>query len=78
MCAEGRGVIADAQTVHVTRPDGSLLTLKAKNILIATGGVATKIPIEGAVSCCTARMHTCTHACRPHDVMGSGVHALNG
>jgi glutathione reductase (NADPH) len=32
----------------VTKPDGSEQLLKAKNILIATGGAASKLPIEGA------------------------------
>ncbi|KXZ52199.1 hypothetical protein GPECTOR_10g830 [Gonium pectorale] len=45
---EGRGKLLDANTVEVTALDGSKRILKAKHILIATGGVATKIPIEGA------------------------------
>ncbi|GIM01826.1 hypothetical protein Vretimale_6606 [Volvox reticuliferus] len=45
---EGRGVILDPQTVEVAAPDGSKRQLRTKNILIATGGVATRIPIEGA------------------------------
>ncbi|GLI63070.1 hypothetical protein VaNZ11_005972 [Volvox africanus] len=45
---EGRGAILDPQSVEVTAGDGSRRVLRAKNILIATGGVATKIPIEGA------------------------------
>jgi hypothetical protein len=32
----------------VTKPDGSEVLLKAKNILIATGGAPTRLPIEGA------------------------------
>ncbi|EFJ53152.1 hypothetical protein VOLCADRAFT_78818 [Volvox carteri f. nagariensis] len=45
---EGRGRILDATTVEVAAPDGAVRHLRAKNILLATGGVATKIPIEGA------------------------------
>ncbi|GFR42233.1 hypothetical protein Agub_g3127 [Astrephomene gubernaculifera] len=45
---EGRGALLDPSTVQVTAPDGSKRTLRAKHILIATGGVATKIPIPGA------------------------------
>lgn len=33
---------------QVTKADGSEQLLKAKNILVATGGYATKLPIEGA------------------------------
>ncbi|KAG2438516.1 hypothetical protein HXX76_005067 [Chlamydomonas incerta] len=45
---EGRGALKDAHTVEVTGADGSVRLLKAKNVLIATGGVATGIPMEGA------------------------------
>eukprot|EP00879_Flechtneria_rotunda_P016082 GHRR01016823.1.p1 GENE.GHRR01016823.1~~GHRR01016823.1.p1 ORF type:complete len:482 (+),score=161.44 GHRR01016823.1:604-2049(+) len=45
---EGKGSIVDANTVKVTRPDGSTETMRGKNILLATGGHATKLPIEGA------------------------------
>ncbi|WIA38411.1 hypothetical protein OEZ86_001737 [Tetradesmus obliquus] len=45
---EGKGSLLDKNTVQVTRPDGSMEVLRAKNILIATGGYATKLPIEGA------------------------------
>ncbi|GLC44983.1 hypothetical protein PLESTB_001746700 [Pleodorina starrii] len=45
---EGRGSLADATTVEVTGADGSKRRLRAKHILVATGGVVTKIPIEGA------------------------------
>lgn len=33
---------------QVTKPDGSEQLLRGKNVLIATGGYATKVPIEGA------------------------------
>jgi hypothetical protein len=56
----------DAHTVEVQLPDGSTKQLTTKNILLATGGVATKIPIEGSVrdlvavvllgTCCTQRL----------------------
>lgn len=45
---EGRGVLLDPHTVEVTASDGSKRQLKAKHVLIATGGTPTKIPIEGA------------------------------
>lgn len=45
---EGKGSLVDAHTVKVTKPDGSEVLLKAKNILIATGGAPTRLPIEGA------------------------------
>ncbi|KAG2500152.1 hypothetical protein HYH03_001734 [Edaphochlamys debaryana] len=45
---EGRGKLLDAHRVEVTAPDGSVRVLKAKQVLLATGGVATRIPIEGA------------------------------
>lgn len=49
--AEGRGIIVDPHTVEVRAADGSLLrTLRARNILVATGSHAVKIPIPGAVS----------------------------
>jgi pyruvate/2-oxoglutarate dehydrogenase complex dihydrolipoamide dehydrogenase (E3) component len=35
-------------TVQVSLPDGSEQLLKAKNILIATGGAPSKLDIEGA------------------------------
>lgn len=35
--------------MEVTAADGSVRLLKAKHVLIATGGVATAIPMEGAV-----------------------------
>lgn len=45
---EGRGKIVDPHTVEVKLADGSTKQLTTKNILVATGGYATKIPIEGA------------------------------
>ncbi|KAI8473138.1 MAG: hypothetical protein J3K34DRAFT_189860 [Monoraphidium minutum] len=45
---EGKGVLKDAHTVEVEGADGSKRTLRAKNILVATGGYATKIDIPGA------------------------------
>lgn len=45
---EGRGKLLDAHTVEVIAADGSKRTLKAKNILVATGGYATKLDIPGA------------------------------
>lgn len=34
--------------MQVSKPDGSEVLLKAKNILIATGGAPSKLDIEGA------------------------------
>lgn len=45
---EGKGSLVDAHTVKVSLPDGSEQLLKAKNILIATGGAPSKLDIEGA------------------------------
>eukprot|EP00775_Hariotina_reticulata_P005372 gene5372-5607_t len=45
---EGHGMLVDKNTVKVTRADGSEQLLKGKNILVATGGYATKLPIPGA------------------------------
>jgi glutathione reductase (NADPH) len=45
---EGKGSLVDAHTVEVTAADGTKQRLTAKNILIATGGHATRLPIEGA------------------------------
>lgn len=47
--AEGRGIILDPHTVEVRAADGSVRQLKTKNILVATGGRAVKLPIPGAV-----------------------------
>jgi hypothetical protein len=48
--AEGKGKIVDAHTVEVALPSGGSRRLTAKYILVATGGVATRLDIEGAVS----------------------------
>lgn len=45
---EGRGALLDPHTVEVHAPDGSTKRLTAKNILIAVGGYAYKLTIEGA------------------------------
>lgn len=45
---EGRGAVLDAHTVEVRLVDGSVMHLRTKNILIATGGHAVKIDIPGA------------------------------
>lgn len=45
---EGKGRLVDPHTVEVTSPDGAKRTLKAKNILVATGGYATRLDIPGA------------------------------
>lgn len=45
---EGRGVVLDAHTVEVRAADGSVRRLRTRNILVATGGHAVKIPIPGA------------------------------
>jgi len=39
----------DAHTVEVSSVDGKKRLLKAKHVLIATGGVVTKLKIPGAV-----------------------------
>jgi len=51
---EGKGVLTDAHTVEVHQMDGTIKKLTAKNILVATGGAATKLPIEGAEHCITS------------------------
>lgn len=63
--AEGRGVLKDAHTVEVTAPNGDVRVLRAKHILLATGGVPTKLHIPGAVSCqvLSARGLPCTGRC---------------
>eukprot|EP00878_Enallax_costatus_P014556 GHUV01015227.1.p1 GENE.GHUV01015227.1~~GHUV01015227.1.p1 ORF type:complete len:416 (+),score=110.51 GHUV01015227.1:307-1554(+) len=48
---EGKGSLIDRNTVQVTKADGSVEQLRAKNILIATGSHATRLPIEGAEHC---------------------------
>jgi pyruvate/2-oxoglutarate dehydrogenase complex dihydrolipoamide dehydrogenase (E3) component len=50
MSAEGRGQLVDAHTVEVAMANGGTRKLKAKHILIATGGFPTKLAIPGAVS----------------------------
>jgi glutathione reductase (NADPH) len=40
--------------MQVNRPDGSEQVLKAKNILVATGGAPSKLNIEGAEHCITS------------------------
>lgn len=40
--------------LQVTKADGSVEKLRAKNILIATGSYATRLPIEGAEHCITS------------------------
>ena len=62
--AEGRGVIVDATTVEVYLPGGAKQTLKAKHILVAVGGAAAKIPIEGAVRTFIHAYGLCTSAVR--------------
>lgn len=51
---EGKGRIVDPHTVEVIQPDGSSKKITAKHILVATGGAATKLPIEGAEHCITS------------------------
>jgi pyruvate/2-oxoglutarate dehydrogenase complex dihydrolipoamide dehydrogenase (E3) component len=62
LAAEGRGRLLDAHTVEVQLPDGSTKQLTAKHILLATGGVATKIPIEGSVRDLAALMGFTMHS----------------
>mmetsp|Transcript_31804 Transcript_31804/g.38458 ORF Transcript_31804/g.38458 Transcript_31804/m.38458 type:complete len:484 (+) Transcript_31804:198-1649(+) len=45
---EGIGRMKDAHTVELEQSDGSKRTMTAKNILVATGGVASKLDIPGA------------------------------
>jgi pyruvate/2-oxoglutarate dehydrogenase complex dihydrolipoamide dehydrogenase (E3) component len=48
--AEGRGRLLDAGTVEITLPDGGgTRVLKAKNVLVATGGAPSMLDIPGAV-----------------------------
>lgn len=44
---EGRGVIAGPNTVQVQMVDGSVKTLRAKNILVATGArhYGSRVPL---------------------------------
>mmetsp|Transcript_14348 Transcript_14348/g.25057 ORF Transcript_14348/g.25057 Transcript_14348/m.25057 type:complete len:493 (+) Transcript_14348:3-1481(+) len=48
---EGRGAIIDANTVEITYANGVKQRLRTRNILIATGGVATGLDIPGAEHC---------------------------
>lgn len=45
---EGKGIVIDPHTVEVRGVDGSVRQLRAKNILISTGGHAVKLNIPGA------------------------------
>jgi hypothetical protein len=63
VCAEGRGQLVDAHTVEVTLPAGGVRRISAKHILVATGGVATKLLIEGAVRAAAPAL--CRGPCAP-------------
>ena len=45
---EGKGLVLDEHTVEVRCQDGSVMRLRAKHILVATGGHAVKLNIPGA------------------------------
>ena len=47
LLAEGKGIILDPHTVEVRRQDGSVMQLKSKYILVATGSRAVKLNIPG-------------------------------
>lgn len=49
MAAEGRGRLVDANTVEVALTSGGTRTLRAKHVLLATGGQPTRLDIPGAV-----------------------------
>ena len=49
--ADGHGSIANPNEVHVTKQDGSVETVKTKNILIATGSEVTPFPGIDVSSC---------------------------
>ncbi|GAB4821380.1 hypothetical protein N2152v2_008426 [Parachlorella kessleri] len=51
---EGRARIVDPHTVEVKESGGSVRHLHTKNILVATGSHAVKIPIPGAEHCITS------------------------
>jgi glutathione reductase (NADPH) len=51
---EGRGAVLDPHTVEVRLVDGSVMHLRTRNILIATGGHAVKIDIPGAAHAITS------------------------
>lgn len=61
--AEGRGSLLDANTVEVLGTDGSKRSLKAKEILIATGGSAVKLDIPGAVRASRHPFPACHATC---------------
>jgi dihydrolipoamide dehydrogenase len=44
---EGTGALVDANTVEVTKPDGSTQRITTNNIVIATGSIPARIPIPG-------------------------------
>jgi dihydrolipoamide dehydrogenase len=44
---EGTGSLVDANTVEVTKPDGSKQRITTDNIIIATGSVPARLPIPG-------------------------------
>src|SRR5438876_8528245 len=47
---EGRGVLADAKTVRVVKPDGTDATLRAEAVIVGTGTTAPSfpnLPIDG-------------------------------
>ncbi|HVK05451.1 MAG TPA: dihydrolipoyl dehydrogenase [Armatimonadaceae bacterium] len=44
---EGIGSIVDPNTVEVTKPDGSKQRYTTNNIVIATGSIPAKLPVEG-------------------------------
>ncbi len=43
----GTGAIVDANTVRVTKADGTTEDIKTKNIVIATGSIPARLPIPG-------------------------------
>ena len=43
----GTGAVVDANTVRVTKADGTTEDIKTKNIVIATGSVPARLPIPG-------------------------------
>lgn len=49
LAAEGRATIVDANTVEVTYPNGGTRRLRTRNILVATGGIPSAVPIPGHV-----------------------------
>lgn len=77
---EGRGRLVDAHTVEVSGPDGSKRTLRAKNILVATGGYATRLDIPGAEHAITSdealALDNLPPEGRPVLIVGSGYIAV--